>query len=170
MGGRVVAAEQQTSELVGAARSGEVTYAEVGNKLGALIQHAHEWAARITAEADTEAVKTKERARQIAQKTIEEAERTAAEIRRKAEQDAAERVAYARARVAELQDQITSVAGHGAVIRDRLLAAAAALDDLDTDISLPDNIDLGASLLDLEVSDEGEEIAEGVRDDEGDAS
>lgn len=165
MGGRVMAAEQQSSELVSAVESGEITYADVGHRLGALIQHAHDWAARITSEADTEAVKTKERARQAAQKTIEDAERTAAEIRRKAERDAAERIAYARARVAELHEQITSVAEHGAAIRERLLTAAATLENLDTDVSLPEGIHLDASLLDLAVSDEGEAASVGTPDD-----
>lgn len=156
MGGQAAAAERETSELVTAVGAKEVTHADVGRKLGALIQHAHDWASRITAEAETEAIKTKERAKQTALKTIDDAERAAADIRRKAEQDAAERIAYAQARVAELHEQIVSVADHGTAIRGRLLAAATALENLDTDLSLPDGIDLDTSLLDLDVSDEPE--------------
>lgn len=150
------AAEQGPEGLASAVRTGSITHQDVGTKLGALIQHAHDWAGRIRSEAETEAMRTKERARQAAQKMIDDAEHEAAAIRRRAEQDADERVAYAKARIAELQEAIAAVADHGATLRSHLLAAADALKDVDTDIELPEGIGVDASLLDLDEAGEGE--------------
>lgn len=141
--------------------SGTIRHQEVGDRIGALLQHASEWAQKITSEAETEAARVAERSKAAARKIKADAEAEAERILADAAAEAERRIAYAKARVQELSETAEVTQQRVQAMKRRLASVVQALDEEDFDVTLPPD---GAPVFPEDVDLDGteEEMSAGV--------
>lgn len=120
--------------------SGEITYSEVGDRIGLMLQHANEWAEQMTSDAGAEAAKIRTSAKAASKKMVADAEAEAIRIVGEAEAEAVRRIEHARRRVEELKERVELARFRTGSLKARLRGALEQLEEHDYDIELPSDL------------------------------
>jgi cell division septum initiation protein DivIVA len=130
-------------------------YQRVGDELGELLQHSRDWADRIVAEAETEAVKVKEQARAGVKRLHLDAEQEAERVRAEAKLQAGRLIEQAEARLDQIREAEDHARRRVQTLQRRLLSIAEQLDEDAVQIEEPP-----AAVSEIEVAMLGEDEVE----------
>jgi cell division septum initiation protein DivIVA len=155
------AAAAEPERLLAALESGEITYSEVGHRVGAMLQHAHDWAEQTVSDASAEAARIRASAKATSKKVVADAEAEAIRIVGEAQAEAVRRIEHAHSRVDELKESVELARLRSGSLKARLQGALEQLNEHDYDIDLPPNL---PELPELDVSETDDSEVEDFTD------
>ncbi|MGH2756388.1 MAG: hypothetical protein ACRDI3_01205, partial [Actinomycetota bacterium] len=132
-------AANEPDQLLELLESGELSYSEVGHRVGAMLQHAHDWAEQTMSEASAEATRIRASAKATSKKVVADAEAEAIRIVGEAQAEAVRRIEHARSRIDELKESVELARLRSDSLKARLHGALEQLDEHDYDIDLPED-------------------------------
>ena len=150
------AGTELSPDLVADVDRGEINHQQLGDRIGAVLQHANDWARRMVAEAEAEAIRTRERAKAEARKMTADAEAEAEHLRNEAEAEADRRIKYAEARLEELRESAEVARQRTKALKRRLAAVVERLEEEDYNLELPAGIEIPELTEELDESEEPE--------------
>lgn len=150
----------EPEQLLAALQQGEITYREVGERIGVMLQHAYDWAEQMVAEASAEATRMRASAKDTSKKKVNDAENEARKIVSDARAEAVRRIEHALSRIEELKGSVELARLRTDSLKARLRGVLEQLEDHDYDVGLPPDLpELPEEVDDEERVDESAEAS-----------